>query len=282
MKNKVNELLGSKLECSSYLEAPNVMTTKKLKNELTLKEAALAIFTNGWDQDSWEVEAHLKEEYEHFGWHFGPYKYDEIYDEVFTACVDGSLRIANSARLGMVPIPDYYIYIDIDDLVNWMLVQKRDGENLVPSCLASACSFSELFQFYDKDSEAKGIYKESKRNPTPDLALYFGDRVSKDSQALVALQRELKLARQEISRLESALKKNDELFEGKFPKEATLLKIIEQLRRLHLYGTYDKKAQYRTNEELNNVQVDEFENSLLYVSKRHLQASFAAAKKLSS
>ncbi|HCG5954460.1 TPA: hypothetical protein NJ081_002915, partial [Vibrio parahaemolyticus] len=219
-----------------------------------------------------------KEEYEHFGWRFGPYKYDEIYDEVFTACVDGSLRIANSARLGMVPIPDYYIYIDIDDLVNWMLVQKRDGGNLVPSCLASACSFSELFQFYDKDSEAKGIYKECEHNPTPELALFFGEIESEEPSSIAVLQRELKLARQEISRLNNVLQKTNALLERKSPKVFTLCQAIAELHDILLNGTYNKPRMYQTDESLIDELDIHHKDWLNRPSKRTYQDIFATAK----
>lgn len=264
------------------LGSPQIITNKTLSNELTLHEAALAIYMNFWDYDADICLDHDRNEHHYSKPPGVEFKFDIIYQDLLTSCCEGELPIASVGRILGDTIPESLITVTLDDLVNWILKKQYQGERLVSSSLAESCSFSELFQFYDDGTQPNHAENNISLKPTQGLALFYGELEPEEPQSMAAVKRELKLARQEIRRLESALKKNDELLEGKFPKEVTLLKVIEQLRLLHIHGTHDKEAQYKTNEELINVLVDENEHSLIYVSERSLQATFATTKKLPS
>ncbi|MEI8599046.1 hypothetical protein P4S64_19850 [Vibrio sp. M60_M31a] len=253
-----------------------------LSNELSLRDAALAIYMNDWGFQAEICLDHDRQEHNFSKPPWVEFKFDVIYQDLLTACCERELPIASACRILGDTIPENLITVTFDDLVNWILKKQYQGERLVSASLAKSCSFSELFQFHVDGTQPNNADNDISLKPTQGLALFYGELEPEEPQSMAAVQRELKLARQEIGSLESALKKSDELFAGKFPKEDSLLKVIEQMRRLHINGTHDKEAQYKTNEELINVLVDENEHSRIYVAERSLQAAFAAAKKLTS
>ncbi|NOI69619.1 hypothetical protein [Vibrio owensii] len=261
-------------------EGSRVSTNKKLLNELSIQEAALAIFLNGWNAMDFDCLSHIRDEFNEKSWLGEEFEYDVIYQTVLTACCDGSLQIANASRLGIVTIPEHLVAIEIDDLVNWILKTKIKGENLVPSHLASICSFSELFQFYDKDLAATGYYKSATLKPTPGLALFFGEDISDDPQSKVALKRELKEAKREVSRLNRKLLKMEKFMDYKYPTEQSLLKCIAMFHDTTLNGTYDKKSMFRTNEEICLIFEEKYHGKLSYLGTRKLQEIFARIKSL--
>lgn len=261
-------------------EVPRITTDKKLLNELSLDEATAAIFCNGWTLIDFDFLSYMREEFEEKSWLDGMFEYDIIYQKILTACCDGSLHIANASRIGTATIPEHLVTIEIDDLVFWILNTKLKGESLVPTSLASSCSFSEQFQFFDEELDATGYYETATLKPAPGLALFFGRDIKGDPQPKTDLKREIKEAKREISRLNSQLQKMEKFMDHKYPTELSLLKCIAMLHDIVLNGTHDKKNMFRTNEEIYLVLEEKYKGELSYLGSRKLQEIFARVKSL--
>ncbi|HCG6557373.1 TPA: hypothetical protein NJ652_001220 [Vibrio parahaemolyticus] len=275
MSNK--KLHSSKIQ---DLDSPQIITNLTLSNELSLRDAALAIYMNDCGFQAEICLDHDRQEHNFSKPPWEEFEFDIIYLRLLTACCDGSLRIASAERILGDTVPENLITVTVDDLVNWILKNQYQGGLLVSSCLAKSCSFSELFQFHDDGTQPNNADNDISLKPAPGRALFYGELESEEPQSMAAAQRELKLARQEIGRLKSAQKKSNELFEETFPKESTQLKIIAQLYDLIINGTYDQPALYSTDGQLINVLTELHEHKTTSVSTKTMQTAFANAKKI--
>lgn len=195
-----------------------VITNKKLRNELSLNECALAIYLNGFNSYFVKLAMSLEEGHEQEMFNGSvetPFELDLIYEELLTACHEGELYAASRERHPNSEIHESQIFVHVDDLIEWLLKTKREGKNLVPSCLAYLCSWPELFEFYDSDC----VKPEGAMCPTPSLALYIGENLPDESAPTAVLIHKNKKLRRENAMLKKALEENS-------PTKHSLLAVI--------------------------------------------------------
>lgn len=273
MSNK--KLHSSKIQ---DLDSPQIITNLTLSNELSLRDAALAIYMNDWGFQAEICLEHDRQEHNFSKPPWEEFAFDIIYMRLLTACCDGSLRIASTERILSDTIPENLITVSFDELLLWLLENKYKGERLVPSSLAKLCSFRELFQFHNyKDPELLPD-DEHILKPKPGLALYIGELEGAEpvseaeyKKRIADLTRQLKLSKKEKEKLESFIQWN-------LPSESKLLTLIVRLVNLLISGGTRGKGLFHTEEDVINEIETFYSGYTNKVSKRYMQDIFAKSK----
>ncbi|EJG2229774.1 hypothetical protein BS007_RS17105 [Vibrio parahaemolyticus] len=260
----------------------NILTHKKLQDELSLVEAALALSLNGWGDFELSIQSEINSANEQIqitrdgtpDLSFASY-----YSSLLSACLDGEINIANKNRLDVDPIPEQLVVIKIDDLVDWIRHNKIFGQGFVPSSLAERCSFHEQFTFYTpdmKNDEQEG----AEAKPTQMLALHNDLARTTDCDDVTQLKYLLRQAEKENEALKMQIDKLHEYESGEKPSKKSILRVIAGLRHLILKGRDGKGGDFKTQDELSHYLIDKIGEKQSMPSKRTIDSIFSNANKL--